>query len=124
MVIKNHVHVHNHSMSSTSHHQQCLQQLCRVCGGIFKHNYKKYGCMEHTKVLEDTLGITGIAESSVEVFPTHFCKCCYATMQQITSAQRKSHVYNHSLTLFDWQPHMDSNCMVRVKRINTLCTCT
>lgn len=58
--------------------------------------------------------VTYSAQSSDEVVPTHFCKCCYAALQQVIPAKRKSHTYNHGLAIIDWQLHTKSTYIVRV----------
>ena len=89
-------------MATNDNHTKSLQQLCRVC----KRKYKKYSCSDHQEDLEKVFNIDTTTSTSSTV-PSHFCKCCYATMQQILVAKEKGHTYNHSVILYDWQPHAD-----------------
>ena len=84
-------------------HTKSLQQFCRVCGGFLQKKYKKYSCSEHKESLGKAFGVGTTGNTTV--VPSHFCKRCFAIMRQIISAQEKGHTYDHSVTLFSWQPH-------------------
>ena len=99
-------------MTTDQHHTECLEQLCRVCGSFFQQKYNRYSCSDHQAALQSAFSIDVKSESCVDVYRSHFCKCCYATMHQIESAKKESHIYNHGVTVCEWQKHTDDDCKV------------
>ena len=99
-------------MTTKQQHTKYLEQLCRVCGSLFQQKYSRYSCSDHQAALQSAFSIDSKSESCVDVYPSHFCKCCFATLQQIESTKKQTHIYNHGITVCEWQKHTDDDCKV------------
>ena len=115
MSIRSNLCEHSFSMTTKEQHLNSLKRLCRVCGKRLQDQYTAYSCLEAKDDLHRAFGIDVTPECSPEVYPSHFCKLCYATLLQIKAAEKREHRYVHSIDVMKWEEHSD-NCKVNNDR--------
>ena len=92
-------------MESQEFHQSELLVHCRVCGDSLVKERVTYQCLAHQDSLYNVFGLDRTADQP-HIHPQRFCNRCYVAVK------RKS--LNTSIILFNWEPHCEAACRVRV----------
>ena len=92
-------------------HSECLEKLCRVCGCYLQHSRAVYRCGDHK---DDLLKVFSIDHSSDTegIHPPYFCERCKAVIVKAVAAAKNEKIYLHSVTVFAWSGHKQSDCQV------------
>lgn len=94
-------------MESQEFHQSELLVHCRVCGDSLVKERVTYQCLAHQDSLYNVFGLDRTADQP-HIHPQRFCNRCYVAVKR----KRKS--LNTSIILFNWEPHCEAACRVRV----------
>ena len=102
------------------YHIKQLPLHCRVCGQRLmtrKHKKEIHECKAFAADLQIAFAINTNTDNA-QVYPEHFCHCCYHTMQRIISARVGGVHHRCALTPFVWEAHTNEGC-----KVHTTCIC-
>ncbi len=90
-------------------HSSEVLEHCRVCGDSLVKQRVTYPCKAHQGSLLHAFTIDVRADQQ-DTHPPRFCNRCFAKV--------KKNSLTSSLAPFEWTPHTDSGCTVRIQKIN------
>ena len=106
-------------LEKRSNMSHTLTGLCRICGDKLVPVHKKravYKCTEHRDDLHKAFD-TDVGTDDPLIHPKSFCKPCYSVMKTAVKKKEMCVPYKHSVEVFYWTQHQETNCVVSVLNI-------